>query len=162
MATPTYILLASSTLASASSSYTFSSISQSYKDLVVVITATSSANNTDLWMYVNGNTSAIYDALFADGNGSSATSSNTSDIYMKLNLNATIQTTTGYNAIVNVMDYSSSNFKNVIARTNIASKAVDMSFGLAKTTTAVTSITFINTSGTYSIGSTFALYGIAA
>ena len=71
----TYTPIATNTLGSAQASVTFSSISGSYTDLVLIINAgTSDASEQDCLIRVNGDTGSNYSATYMYGTGSSAAS----------------------------------------------------------------------------------------
>lgn len=65
----TYFPIANTTLSSAAASYTFSSISGSYTDLVLVIGGTLSAD-ISAGIYFNGDTGTNYSTTRMYGNGS--------------------------------------------------------------------------------------------
>jgi hypothetical protein len=69
----TYVALDSQTVTSAVSSITFSSIPQTYTDLVVVVQAATSAN-TPLYMKPNSSSSSVYSTTWLLGNGTSVSS----------------------------------------------------------------------------------------
>lgn len=156
----TYVALATQTLGSAATSVTFSSISNSYTDLRIVlnVTASSLVNGR---MQFNGDTSALYSTTVLYGSGSVAASTRQSgqnSIWLD-------NTDTGTNwcvTTIDVMNYSNSTtFKTALIRGNAASSQVDAHVGLWRNTNAITSLTLFPSSGTYSVGSTFSLYGIA-
>jgi hypothetical protein len=107
----------------------------------------------------NGDTGSNYSVTRLVGNGSTASSSRGS------NLNA-IQcgeiATSQSNDIIQIQNYSNSTtYKTLIHRSNNTSQFLKASVGLWRNTAAITSITITN-GGTYQIGSTFTLYGIAS
>ncbi len=73
MATPTYDLLASTTLATAASSVTFSSIDQSYGDLIIIVNALGSTT-LEARIRLNSDSGSNYNSVRMSGNGSTATS----------------------------------------------------------------------------------------
>lgn len=166
MPTPTYIPLATKTLTATAATVTFSSISQAYRDLVCVmqVGATLGASITATF---NGDSGTNYSRVFMMGNGSTTTSSApaaapffnfTANSYTDLAL------TTGL--IINVFDYSATDkHKTVLSRSDIASgtyPATTASASRWASTAAVTSFTLGTGGNTFSIGSTFTLYGIAS
>lgn len=161
MATNTYVALDKVTVGTATSSITFSSISSAYTDLRIVlnVTASSLVNGR---MQFNGDTSALYSTTVLYGSGSVAASTRQTgqnSIWLD-------NTDTGTNwcvTTIDVMNYSNSTtFKTALIRGNAASSQVDAHVGLWRNTNAITSLTLFPSSGTYSVGSTFSLYGIAA
>jgi ethanolamine utilization microcompartment shell protein EutL len=74
----TYEPIATTTLGSAAASYTFSSISGSYTDLILVVDATTTAGNRALQLVLNSDTGTNYSATYITGDGSSTASSRNS------------------------------------------------------------------------------------
>lgn len=161
MPTPTYTPLANLTLSSSAASVTFSSISQAYRDLVLVmdIKTTVEANvgirfNSD----TSGNTK--YNRVRMRGNGSTATSDSSSgdEIFY---IGATPNSTVAAQAILNIQDYSATDkHKTILMRSGRADQDL---WGAAirwADTSAMTAI--VISAGNLASGSTFALYGIAA
>ena len=161
MATPTYDLLASTTLTSSVTSVTFSSIDQSYGDLILVMNTTgNSSSNT--YLQFNGDTSSIYSYLSMYGNGSSSGSIGDSNVN-RLYIQGGLGLSGGFQAIYNLQDYSATNkHKTVLGRVSRASQWVTADTGRWASTSAIISI-LIGAAGsyTYPIGSTFNLYGVA-
>jgi len=157
MPTPTYTPLANITLSSSAASVTFSSISQAYRDLVLVAQVTGS-QATSMSMNLNADTPTTnYSRVFMNGNGTSATSATATNQYI-----ATIQTTLAMH-IVNIMDYSATDkHKNVLSRMDNANDSTRATATRWANTAAVTSVEIKSNAGTFLAGSTFALYGIAA
>ena len=160
MATPTYDLLDSTTLTSSASSVTFSSISQDYRDLVLVFDAKTELY-AGLWpIYFNSDTTASnYNRVFMRGDGSSTSSqtSNTSTFY-------SVNTVNGQN-IMQIMDYSATDkHKTVLTRSNLPDSYVYAIAGRWANTSAITSITLETgyVESPWATGSTFHLYGIAS
>ena len=165
----TYEPIATSTLGSAASSVTFSSISGSYTDLVFVVNA-AEQNNTPVYLRVNGLTTAIYSNTYLFGNGSTATSGR----YSAAALGGAGVLIDNYNerpfptdfsgqATYHFMNYSNTTTnKTVLIRHGNASGFVDASVVLIQTTSAITSLNIYPFSGNFNTGSTFTLYGIKA
>jgi hypothetical protein len=161
MTTPTYIPLATTTLSSAESSVTFGSISQSYRDLVLVATITSSAT-TDLDFRFNGNSASVYSQVIMSGDGTNDYSPSGSATYLRPTYYGGATTAVGNNVILQVMDYSANDkHKSILSRTSNANDGVDAAAGRFAVTDPITSISIFSLSGkTWQIGSTFSLYGI--
>jgi hypothetical protein len=154
----TYSPIATETLGTTESSVTFSSIPGTYTDLVLVFAGTVGILDNNNVTF-NGDTGSNYSVTRLVGNGSTASSSRGS------NLNA-IQcgeiATSQSNDIIQIQNYSNSTtYKTLIHRSNNTSQFLKASVGLWRNTAAITSITITN-GGTYQIGSTFTLYGIAS
>jgi len=156
-----YTALANVTLGSSASSVTFSSISQAYRDLVLVSSVTTSAN-TYTFLRVNGDSgSTNYQGVTAGGNGSSPYSPLTSTNAALINVNFPTNDTAITSATINLLDYSvTDKQKPFLIRVSRASGGTEMSAFRWVNTSAITEIVFGLLTGTYSAGSTFALYGI--
>lgn len=164
MPTPTYTPLANITLGSSAASVSFSSISQSYKDLVFVISGITSSNQ-NVRFQVNGLTTNIYSRIHMSGDGTSAASgTSTNDVAAMLTSGVDYATTTaGWQSRCDFMDYSTTNkHKIVLSRSGLASAATNAMATRIGTTSAITSVVFSPAAGTWSVGSTFTLYGIVA
>lgn len=158
MPTSTYTALANLTLGSTASTVTFSSISQAYRDLVLIVNA-GTGTNESVNLRINSDTGSNYPFVTAIGNGSSVGSSATT--LTQIQTNYGINGSTSHNVILNFMDYSATDkHKTVLYRTNISDAGTTMSAVRWANTAAITTITLVN--ATYQAGSTFALYGIAS
>ena len=158
----TYTPLATTTLGSATSSYTFSAISGSYTDLVLVATVQNSANTGDEVVFrVNGDTASNYSRVRIYGNGSAAGTSKSSAVTKgALGINST----TDFSVITaHFQNYSNTTtYKTVISR-SASGGYTSMYASLWRSTSAITSITVLPDSGAnFTTGSTLTLYGIAA
>jgi hypothetical protein len=154
----TYEPIATTTLGSAASSVTFSSISAAYTDIVMVFNGSLSVGS-GLTFQVNGATSGFSDT-FLIGYGSSATSGRDSNVTSSFFADIG---TTNSTAILNFMNYSNTTtFKTVLSRGSAAGNGVSASVGLYRSTSAITEIKILSPSGNITTGSTFNLYGIAS
>jgi len=161
----TYSQIASTTLGSAASSVTFSSIAATYTDLVIVVQAAVTAGSIALRMQFNSDTGTNYSSTWLTGNGTTASSSrNTSTTYMKIDENSGMNTTLGQGLnVINVMNYANTTtYKTALTRPNRADLGVDAVVGLWRSTAAINSITLLTSSSTFVTGSTFNLYGVTA
>lgn len=158
--TATYALIEAKTLGSATSTITFSSIPNTYTDLVLVFNgAASSYVNT--YLQINGDSSALYSETRLYGNGSTATSARYSN--QTYSFVGDVHTNQS-NGILHFMDYANTTtFKSFLSRDNAPSGGLGAWAGLYRSTSAISSILFGATSGaTFNTGSTFKLYGIQA
>jgi hypothetical protein len=154
----TYEPIATTTLGSAASSVTFSSISGSYTDLLMVFNGALSVGS-GLTFQVNGATSGFSDT-FLIGYGSSASSGR--DTSASSSFFGDIGTTNS-TAILNFMNYSNTTtYKTVVSRGSAAGNGVSASVGLWQSTSAINEIKILSPSGNITTGSTFTLYGIKA
>jgi hypothetical protein len=143
-------------------SVTFSSITGSYTNLVLVISGrTDTARN--LTMRYNGDTGSNYSATRMSGTGTSADSTRfTNQTSIPLDGYAYPTNTDGqHNAIINISNYANTTtFKTNLERVNNATGGTEAFVGLWRNTAAITSITINVVSGTWSSGATLTLYGI--
>ena len=163
MGTPTYTALANITLGSNAASVTFSSISQAYRDLVLVIDfAVASASNIKL--NINSDTGANYSQVVMSGNGSTASSGvGSGQTTGYLIFNDTPTSGNRYQSIANFLDYSATDkHKTTLVRGNSAATITEANAIRWASTSAITSFVIAGTGGQFTAGSTFALYGIAA
>jgi len=154
MATPTYELIDSTVLGSASASVTFSSIPADYRDLVLVSNVIGSSGNVRL--RYNADSSLIYSEVSMYGNGSTTTSnSNTSQSSAYLFISGT----DGSIMVTQIMDYSATDkHKTGLNRFNVAGYVGAYAHRYASTS-AISSLEVFGS--TFDTGSTFYLYGIA-
>ena len=157
----TYEAIATQTLGSTAATITFSSIPGTYTDLVLIATGNSSTL-VDTYLRFNGDsTSGLYSTTRLYGTGSAAAS----DRFSSQNqiLAGDFNTASNSVAIIQIANYSNATTnKTSLIRSNIASSIVFANVGLWRNTAAITSLTFSTSSGTFSVGSTFSLYGIAS
>lgn len=165
-ASQTYTRIATTTLSSAQSSVTFSSISQSYTDIIVVSDMVYTSTPTTYQGIQVGNgsvdTADNYGGTFLYGNGTNALSGrNTSVPYFNLLTSAT--GTTRIQAITQIMNYSNTNtYKTEFTRTPDIT-ATFASVYTWRSTAAINVVKIIDIFGyNFAVGSTFTLYGIAA
>jgi len=160
MPTPQYTALANITLGSSAASVTFSSISQSYRDLVLIAQIGGTTGNYAL-AYLNGNTtSSNYSVVWMRGTGSAAGSSAGATSLLDTGI-GTDGASLGTNFMMNIMDYSATDkHKTVLTRFNTTSDSVWAITSRFASTSAVTSVTLNLFSGSFASGSTFALYGV--
>lgn len=166
MAVSAYEVISTTTVGTAAQTVTLSSIPSTYTDLVVVINAQASVQS-DLYLTFNGDTSAVYSntTLFGDGTSAGSTRNSRGNAFMTLTYYGAVTTTAGNSVhTVNIMNYANTTTnKTVLTRANAASSGVDASVGLWGSTAAITSMTFdLPSTRTFSVGSTFTLYGIKA
>ena len=174
----TYTPLATTTLGSAASSVTFSSISGSYTDLVLICSIQNSSTGDLDTRYLlqvgNGSvdTGSNYSSTYLNGSGSAASSGRETS---RAQIDGVINTPTSDSnefALVtfNIMNYSNTTTyktilyrdgKNQATRTRGTSAAV----GLWRSTSAIDTVKIYTggpSAGSFSTGSTFSLYGITA
>lgn len=164
MPTPTYKPIANVTLGSSASSVTFSSISQAYRDLILIATGTGTGN-VNLCARFNGDSGGNYYDVYGYGTGSSSVSSY-DNAFDKFNISAAAYWSTSNPATttLQLFDYSATDKHKVgLSRSNNANVAVDMQAARWANTAAVTSLSVVpSNANSFAAGSTFALYGVAA
>ena len=162
MATNTYVALDKITVGTATPSITFSSISGSYTDLVLVMDLGAGTAGVDIYCQVNGDTASNYSHTRITGNGTAASSSRgTSLAYMRFSDGGSPQTTANSVTQVSFMNYSNTTtYKTALNRASNGNRGTGGVVNLWRSTAAITSITVYLSSGNITAGSTFSLYGI--
>ena len=153
----TYDLLDSVTLSSSAASVTFSSIDQSYRDLVLVVEHLGSGGNASLNVTVNGDTGSNYSSVWMTGTGSASSGSVTLAYLVGITATETVAPLN----ILQIMDYSATDkHKGVLTRSNTPTFVQARAQRWANTS-AITSLLIQPSSNQYAAGSTFYLYGVA-
>jgi hypothetical protein len=162
----TYVALATQTLGSAAATVTFSSISGSYTDLVLVASPLRDATTGGyVTMQFNSDTGSNYSNTGLLGDGTATQSSRTSSqTFAYLNWGASGLSTTNPNTMIaSFQNYSNTTTnKSYLSRANQAGSSVDAVVGLWRSTAAISTIAIFRSTGSFAVGSTFSLYGIAA
>lgn len=156
----TYIPIENFTVSTAQASYTFSTISGAYTDLVLIVNGTCSAGSY-FTLRFNGDTTSLYSNTEIYPNGANVGSARNSGVaYMYNGSFLTSRTTT----ISEIQNYSNSTTnKTVLTRSAGGGTESKASVGLWRNNNAITSIT-CGTGGanTFQVGTVFNLYGIRA
>ena len=169
----TYEPIASQTLGSSASSVTFSSISGTFTDLILVADVTPATGLFSFMLRINSDTGSNYSATSLYGDGSGAYSvRRTSSTYLLMSESASTQNGSRSIYQVHLQSYANTNVnKTVLGVASIPGATVERQVGLWRSTAAITSLTINNLWGTAATsaigsdigsGSTFALYGIKA
>jgi hypothetical protein len=165
----TYTPIATTTVTGSPATVSFTSISGSYTDLVMIASARGSFADALGIMQIrfNNDSGSNYSMTQLYGNGSSAFSARVSN-----QTSFGLEYTTGSNAgagvfapvIMNLMNYSNTTtFKTGLFRTNNPEERTVAQVGLYRSTSAINRIDITEVLGTtWAVGSTFTLYGIAA
>lgn len=153
------IPLANTTLSANTTTVSFSSISGSYRDLLLVMVLKATGANTDFNFRINGDSGSNYSYVHMYGNGSTATTSaGTTSILASLGADITETT-----LICHFMDYSATDkHKPVMIRSDRAAAATFATANRWANTAAITSFSLATTANQFATGSTFALYGVSA
>jgi hypothetical protein len=154
MPTPTYTPLATVTLGASASSVTFSSIPDTYRDLIVAVAHSKSALTSYTLRFNGDTTSGNYTGVYMAGDGVTAFSGTGNTVGFGDSLTS---------QIFQIMDYSATDkHKTHLLRHNRSQSQV-VAFALRwANTAAITSMAFTTPTGTFSAGSTFSLYGVIA
>ena len=155
----TYNCLATATSSGSSSSVVFSSISQSYTDLILVLSG-KMATVSYFDVQFNGDTGSNYAFVRMIGFGTTVYTDRYNNFSSwQPNLSETQGT-----CVITMNNYSNTTtYKSGIFRDSNASQGVESSIGLWKNTSAISTITISNGgAGNIPAGTNFTLYGIAA
>ena len=159
----TYEPIATTTLGSAASTITFSSISSAYTDLRIVLigTATSGA----AFIRFNSDTGTNYSYTGLRGDGTSATSTRESavdKIWLSLGSGPVSGIPDFYT--IDIFSYAGSTNKTTLQTSqmdhNGTDNGIDRIVGLWRNTSAISTVTLGRNVGNYSAGTTATLYGI--
>jgi hypothetical protein len=158
----TYEKIATTTLGTAGTTITFSTIPATYTDLKVVWVGTTSSA-ADITVRLNSDTGSNYSQTYLDGTGTSAISGSlTSQTEIYLFPNGGTSTTIPSYYGFDLFSYAGSTYKTMLTEGNgdkNGSGSVDRSAALWRSTSAVTTIT-LTSNFNMSVGTTATLYGI--
>ena len=160
----TYEPIATTTLGAAASSITFSSIPATYTDLRIVFTATVTVADSALIRF-NSDTATNYSRTLLTGTRSAATSSRNSSVAQIYLTNDDISTTSPQLFEIDIFSYAGSTYKTCLIRSSQdknGSGVVLNEVGLWRSTSAITSFTFVTGLGSFAVGTTATIYGIKA
>jgi len=159
----TYEPIATTTLGSDTASITFTSITSTYTDLVLVLVG-NAASDVSTTVQFNSDTGSNYSQTLVYGDGSVAGSgrgSNRTSIDLGTFYNAT--STTPQIHIININNYSNSTtYKTTLSRGTAVSIATQARVGLWRSTAAITSIKLAPDGVNFKSGTIATLYGIKA
>ena len=164
----TYEPISTQTLGSAAASVTFSSISGTYTDLVLIMSAFGSVGGADIRVQVNSDTASNYSLTRLVGYTTAFSNRSSNATYWQITNSVGIGSSSSEPTadVIQFMNYSNTTTnKTILVRHNQPQSSLmetAAQVGLYRSTSAITSITFSLSSGNYSTGSTFTLYGIKA
>jgi hypothetical protein len=158
----TYEPIATTTLGSAASSITFSSISSAYTDLRFVVAVKPNDTTTFAYVQFNNDTGSNYSGTELVGNGASAASyrESSSGNGVPILIADYIPNQNGL-ITLDIFSYSGSTNKTTLATysgDNAGSGYVSRAVGLWRNTAAITSVKLVG--GNFAAGTTATLYGI--
>jgi hypothetical protein len=157
----TYEPIATVTASGVSSFIVMTSIPSTYTDLILVGQYFKSAGAAPR-ITVNSDTTSIYSQTVIYGNGTSALSDRETSVGYFYLMDYIASSTTNPNiSITHLMNYSNTTtYKTFLERSGSADKGTVASVGLWRSTNAINRIDISTSTGTFSSGTTFTLYGI--
>ena len=161
----TYELITSQTLSSNASSVTFSSIPQTYTDLLFRLSVRSTGTNGTGDVNINSNNSGNAIRLLSDG--SAVSSANQTPLFFFYGNSSSATANTFASNDLYIPNYTNtSNYKSVsldmVSENNGTAALAVLVAGIWNNTSAITSVSFAYSAGGEQLvsGSTFYLYGI--
>jgi hypothetical protein len=160
--TATYDKIDKATATGSQSVITFTSIPGTYTDLVLIFNG-STISQAGIALTFNNDTSGNYSITRLLGSGSTAASDRTTSTD-SIGLAVSTSTTATITETVQIFNYANTTTnKTVLARWNNAASYVAAIVGLwRKTPEAITRLDLTCSTGNYTSGTTFTLYGIKA
>jgi hypothetical protein len=159
----TYEPIQTQTVGTAVAAVTFSSIPQTYTDLILTINGGLTSAGNDLRLRFNSDSATNYSrtGLYGDGSSSLTYRNSGSDNIISPQFAGTVS---GSIAVMNINNYSNTTtHKSVLLRSGYSGGFVFLQAGLWRNTSAITTIECgITAATTWLVGSTFTLYGIKA
>jgi len=161
----TYNLIEAKTLGSNTASVTFSSIPQTYTDLLLKTSLRFTGSSADSVKMLFNNSSSNYSFRYLEGSGSSVSSGSNwfQGIWIDT-VGSSANTSIFSNSETYIPNYAGSNYKSVsidLATENNATTAyMDLVAGLWSDSAAITSLVISPLQYSFLAGSTFYLYGI--
>jgi hypothetical protein len=156
----TYEPIATTTVAVAATTITFSSIPSTYTDLVLILNAVSSAGSQSVDLTFNNDTATNYSQTRIVGNGTTATSSRNSNLSF-MRVASAMTTTIPSFSTTHIFSYTGSTNKTVLTNESEdqnGSGTTTQRVQLWRNTAAITRLDLGNT--LFGIGTTATLYGI--
>jgi hypothetical protein len=160
--------LANTTLVSNTSAVTLSSISQGYRDLILVMQVTdASSSGFQLGVQFNGDTTSNaypYQIMSTSGSSSSYAVSSAGSGRIILGWNGANGTNGSSMSRLEILDYSTTNKHktSLLRNDDLPQLTTELSAYRWQNTSAITSIRIFGVSGNIRAGSTIALYGVSA
>lgn len=138
----------------------FTNISSIWTDLVVVCSVQNASAASNLLVRFNGDTGTNYSYTSISGNGSSASSFRSGN---QTSIQPGVAGTSPSTSILHILSATNTNiFKTAISADEYPGIALYRRIHLWRSTSPITSIKIFVASGTFTAGSTAALYGIRA
>ena len=161
----TYEPIQTYTLSSAATTITFSSVPSTYTDLRLILTSQSTTSN-GAYLRFNNDTGSNYSYTYLRGNGTDATSSNSSNDGNP-NLLIPLEGSSRYSLnIIDVLSYVGSTYKTALISdngSNIGAGSIWRIVGMWRNTAAIATMTLTSVSSSdFLTGTVATLYGIKA
>jgi hypothetical protein len=152
--------LANITLAnSTTTTVTFSSISGSYRDLIIVWSGTTQSTFGNRFYMNNDQSNANYFNVAGWGSGSSVFGTNVQNPQISPDIQST---TTQNQSLIHIMDYAQTDkHKTILSRADVPNSGVVMQVTRWTNTAAVTSVV-VNNAAVWNSGTTISLYGVSS
>lgn len=161
MPTKTYTQIATVSLAATASEVFLNSISDKYRDLVLVVNATVLDGTRTLLIGMNNDSTSPVYWVVATGDGSSALSQQADWVQLYTTYGHYNLTTTPSTITVNMIDYSATDkHKAFLVRSSNSSNSVSMLAGRQTSNSAINKLRLYPNGSSFAAGSTFTLYGI--
>ena len=161
----TYDPIATTTLGTATSSITFSSIAGTYTDLRLVWAGSWNTSSDRFCVRFNGDTGSNYGYTNLYGDGSSVASGRGNNVFIVANQTSRAQGLMSMNAL-DIFSYAGSTFKTVLLDSPFDENGAGYMIKQVacwRSTAAITSVTMLTLNGNnFAIGTTATLYGIKA
>lgn len=159
MGMPTMQPIANITLAGTTTSVIFSNITQAYRDLVIVSNGLSNSSGNEIFVNLNGDTTSNYGFVQIYSTGTS----NTSNSGVNTFASAGRQSTAAASNVLTIFDYSTTDkHKSMLLRGDLASQYTTLQALRWSSNSAVTTVGLYPGTGSFSAGSSFAVYGVIA
>ena len=160
----TFEPIASVTLSAATASVTFSSIPQTFTDLVLTgaVGSTSTTADRSMRLQFNGDTtSSLYSDTTVYGEASAASFRRSSQTQTTV-LEAIAKSGNFTAYTINIMNYANTTTNKTVLARSAGTVIVSANTGLWRNTAAINSITITPNADTFASTSTFSIYGIRA
>jgi hypothetical protein len=164
----TYNLIEAKTLGSATTTVSFTSIPQTYTDLLLKVSTRGTASGSgNAWQAFNiGFNGVLTDRtfLFIGGTGAAAIGGSSASEIFGQAVEGSSTANTFANGEIYIPNYTGSKFKGLnsdhVTENNATAALTYYTSGLWSSTAAITQVDFTPTSGDFATNSTFYLYGI--
>ena len=153
--------IATQTLSANAASVTFSSIPNTYTDLIMVVNTITSTASEYMSINLNSDTGSNYSRTRLSGTGTSASSGrNSNETVGYIGAETYGTNSLKFNTVVHFMNYANTTtYKTFLSRANHIDLATEAIVGLWRSTSAINTI---KVNSNFASGSTFTLYGIKA